>query len=278
MLDPEGVRAKAGEPVKLGLLASDELFGDAVLEYLFPHLEGQESDAVLWITSSEDFRRSTVGFSEAGIPHPPHFHVFDPRDPASSAAQLLDYEGNEDRWLSLGCTFPGLRRAVSERIIWQVAKENALFSVTTSLPNVIPTLFSLPWSVGEFASDTAFLTMNQVRMAFLLAASHGKSVGYDRQSIPIGTILGAAFGWRSLARGLVSKMPGGSGVLSKGVVAFAGTYAVGRVLEHWFRSGGPVGRAAEGEFFREGAQRGRATVERLLQGVMPGARGPAGAS
>ncbi len=270
MLDPADVAARADRPVTLGLLASDELFGDAVFEYLFPEPGDPQPGSVLWIAGTDDFRLATVGFSEGGIPHPPHFHVFLPEDPESSATRMLDAVAGEDAWLPLARTFPGLRRAVSERVIWKIAKENTLFALTTSLPNVIPSILSVPWAVGEFASDTAFLTMNQVRMAFFLAAAHGRSVGYDRQSIPIGTVVGAAFGWRSLARGLASKVPGGAGLVSKGLVAFGGTYAVGRALEHWFRSGGVLGRAAEAEFFRDGAERGRATVERLVQGALSG--------
>ncbi|MDE0102273.1 MAG: hypothetical protein OXN89_07825 [Bryobacterales bacterium] len=272
MLNPADVQARADEPVTLGLLASDELFGDAVVEFLFPESAGQVPDSVIWITGTQDFRRATVGFSEAGIPHPPHFYVFDPADPTASAARILNDGANEDRWLALAARFPGLRRGVSERVIWKIAKENTFFAATTSLPNVVPSLLSLPWVVGEFASDMAFLTMNQVRMAFLLAAAHGRTVGYDRQTLPIGTVLGAGFGWRSIARELVAKVPGGAGVLPKAVVAFAGTYAVGRALEHWFRSGGALGRAAEAELFEDGARRGRATVERIVKRVLSGGR------
>jgi len=39
--------------------------------------------------------------------------------------------------------------------------------VITALPDIIPSIVDLPWSIGEFASDTAFLTINQIRMAFL---------------------------------------------------------------------------------------------------------------
>ena len=64
----------------------------------------------------------------------------------------------------------------------------------------MPNLLELPWSVAEFAGDTAFLTINQVRMAFLIAAAHGKPVGYVEQKMELATIAAGAFGWRAIAQ------------------------------------------------------------------------------
>ncbi len=161
---------------------------------------------------------------------------------------------------------------VSERLIWKIAKENTLFTVATSLPNVVPTVLVLPWAVGEFASDTVFLTMNQVRLSFLLAAAHGKEVSYDSQSVKIGSIAGVALGWRAIARQIVSKVPAGAGLVPKGLIAFAGTYVVGRALEHWFREGTPLGRAAQKEHFEDARRRGRAAVERIVDSAFSGSR------
>ena len=72
-----------------------------------------------------------------------------------------------------------------------VSRENALFAVATALPNVVPSLIELPWAFGEFASDTAFLTANQVRMAFQIAAACGKDVGLGQQKGAVLTIAAA---------------------------------------------------------------------------------------
>jgi hypothetical protein len=69
-------------------------------------------------------------------------------------------------WARSGAQLPPFRQPVVDRIIHNVSKENALFSVVTALPDVVPSILQLPWSIGEFASDTAFLTINQIRMAF----------------------------------------------------------------------------------------------------------------
>ena len=117
-----------------------------------------------------------------------------------------------------------------------VAKENALFAVATALPNVVPNLIELPWVVGEFASDTAFLTANQVRMAFQIAAACGKDVGLGKQKGAVLSIAAGAFGWRALARELVGKIPLGGGLIPKGAIAYAGTYLAGKGLEYLART------------------------------------------
>ena len=264
-LDPGEVRAMARKPVTIGILAADESFVDEVQDVLFPQPGSPDLTRLVLIADEADFARSTVGFAEAGVPHPAHFYVFNPYDPNGAIAALLDDERNDELLIALAANFPGLRRAVSERLIWRVAKENTLFTAATSLPNIVPSVLSLPWTVGEFASDTAFLTMNQVRLALLLAAAHGKPVGYDRQAMPIGSIAAAAMGWRALARTAVSKMPGGGGLVSKGIIAFAGTFTSGRALEYWFRHGSPLAKAAEAECYADAIQRGRSTVERIVK-------------
>ena len=269
-LDPATVRATVSRPLKFGVLAADEHCVDDICEFLSPVRSVTGRHELVRIAKEEDFSRVSVGFAEHGVPHPEHFYSFDRNRPRESAAALL--EGREDLWLPMACNFSGLRGDVSERLIWKIAKENALFTVTTSLPNIVPTVLVLPWAVGELASDTAFLTMNQIRLSFQLAAAHGKEVGYDRQSLQVGSIAGTAFGWRALARQIVSKLPAGAGLVPKGLIAFAGTYVVGRALEHWFREGSPLGRAARLEHFDDAKRRGREAVERIVEHALSASR------
>ena len=269
-LNPEQVRSMVRRPVTFGVLAADECCVEEIHDFLFPRPYGCASRNTLRIATEDDFARVTVGFSERGVPHPAHFYAFDRIDPRASASTLL--REHEDAWLPLASNFPGFRRSVSELLTWKIAKENTLFTVATALPNIVPSVLTLPWSVGEYASDSAFLTLNQVRLSFLLAAAHGQEVGYDRQSLKIGSIIGAAVGWRALARQLVSKIPAGGGLLSKGLIAFAGTYAVGRGLEHWYREGTLLGSAAQREHYANALRRGRETVQDIVDRAMSNTR------
>src|SRR5262249_6399252 len=120
--------------------------------------------------------------------------------------------------------------------------ENAMFALLTALPNVIPSFIELPWAAGEFASDTAFLTINQARMALMLAAAHGREPGYAEQKVELLTIAGGAFGWRAIARELAGKIPLGGGLIPKAAIAFAGTWVVGLGLEKFYRTGSGLSR------------------------------------
>lgn len=250
-----------------------------------------------------------VGFSETGLPRPDHFHAFDMLDPAAAAKRLLNAV-DEGLWLPLAAQFPGFRRLVSEKLILKSATENTLFTVATAVPNVVPTPFTLPWIVGEFVLDTVFLSLNRVRLGFLLAAAHGRDLGIKERALNTASAVTATVGWRTAARRLswhaltqtfgwhtvmnalgwlrvvrsflwraivqafglrslvrliVSRLPFGTGLIAKGVVAFAGTYTAGRATEYWYRKRRRLGRAARRKLFEDAKVLGRETAEQIAK-------------
>jgi hypothetical protein len=269
-LNPNDVRRLAESDFSLGVLAIDEAVWASIVSYLISAdtsaSKTQEAGRhILRMAAEADFSRCEAGLSEPGLPHPSHFYSFDCYNPSASLDVLL--EDREELWLPMARRFPGVRDLAVEKIIWKISKENSLFTVATAVPNVIPTWVALPWAAGEFASDTAFLTMNQVRMAFLLAAACDRDVGYQAQKAQIGSIVAAAFGWRALARELVSKVPAGGGLVCKGLISFAGTYAVGKSLERLFRFGRGLTREERRRYYDDAYERGRAVVEQIVQRV-----------
>ena len=156
-----------------------------------------------------------------------------------------------------------------------IAWENTLFAVATALPDVIPNFFELPWAVAEFASDTAFLTINQIRMAFLIAAACGKEVGFAERKAEIISITAGAFGWRAIARELVGKIPLGGGLIPKGAIAYAGTFVVGKGLEHFHRARAPLTKSQREELYQQAYERGKTVAESASKN---GPRGGASAS
>jgi hypothetical protein len=267
-LNPNEVRALADKPVTFGVLAADEAIAGEIFRCLIPRdsSEAQMRRAgkhIVRVATEADFARCDVGFAESGVPHPANFFRFDPMDSKSSIEAML--EDREDDGVPLARVFLGLRDAVIDRIIWKVAKENTVFTVATAVPNIIPTVAMIPWAAGEFASDTAFLTMNQVRMAFLIAAASDGDVGYGDQKGQIGSIVAAAFGWRAFARELAGKIPLGGGLISKGLVSFAGTYVVGKSLERYFRIGRRLTRKEKRQFYAEAFEKGRSAVEKIVR-------------
>ena len=63
------------------------------------------------------------------------------RGPGSVAKAIV--AGHSALELAIGRNFPLFRRAAADRIIHRISRENALFSLVTALPNVIPSVIDL---------------------------------------------------------------------------------------------------------------------------------------
>jgi hypothetical protein len=161
--------------------------------------------------------------------------------------------------------FP-FRHPVIERIIRSVAKENALFSIATALPDIVP-LLSLPWALGEFASDTVFLTVNQIRMTFLIAAASRLETGYREQRGEIGSIVASAFGFRAIARELAAKIPFGGGLIPKAAIAWTGTYVIGRSMERLHNHGHALTPEERDSMYEQMLGKGREIAGSLMESI-----------
>jgi hypothetical protein len=263
LLNPEEIAGRARRPLHIGLVAASPAAYAEMEEFLLP-----ASLPPIDRTYRMDnvHRVGTPGVPEAvdlilfeeGLPAEKGTYTFRRENPAAMVPEIL--RGDQDLALPLARQFPAFRAPVVEQTIHAVARENALFALATALPDVIPSLVELPWAFGEFASDTVFLTGNQIRMAFLIAAASGKDVGFGDQKGAILTIAAGAFGWRALARELVGKIPLGGGLIPKGAIAYAGTYAVGKGLELYYRGSGGLSREQRKAVYRHALDRGREVV------------------
>ena len=248
-LSPHEVVEKAERPMAVALVATSSSGYADMEDFLVPpELSPERRREVLKIVHRDGDSGNPEKFDlvlyEQGLPCPINAFTFFRDDPERTLNEIL--KERHELALPLARRFDAFRKPVIDRVIHSVARENALFAVATALPNVVPNLLELPWAVGEFASDTAFLTINQVRMAFLIGAASDRDVGYLEQKGQIATIIGSAFGWRTLARELVGKIPLGGGLIPKGAIAYAGTYVVGKGLERINRSAAAIPRASEG--------------------------------
>ncbi|MCX6374794.1 MAG: hypothetical protein NTU88_01925 [Armatimonadetes bacterium] len=190
--------------------------------------------------------------------------TFDPAHPESSVKAILSTRRGEKLRLALAASFPAFRAEVTRRIVREVSRENALFVIATALGDVVPSVFQPLIGFAEAATDTVFLTANQVRMLFLLGAAHGRMVGYSAQWREIISIVGAAFGWRSIARNLVGKIPFGGGLVPKGAVAYAGTTVVGEGLIFFYTTGRRMTRKEMKEAFKRAYSDALGAVKSLV--------------
>ena len=260
LLKPQDILSSAETPVHFGLVADGSSAYAEMEDFLVPagtpRAEWrQRMDQVHRANDASVPERVDLVLYEPGLACPRGAYTFHRGHSEETIREIL--KDKSDMALALARQFPVFRRAVVEHLIHMVARENAIFAVATALPNVIPNFIELPWALGEFASDTAFLTTNQVRMAFQIAAACGKDVGLTHQKAAVLAIVGSAFGWRALARELISHIPLGGGLIPKGAIAYAGTYAAGKGLELLLVKDRPHTNEERERIYQEGLDHGR---------------------
>lgn len=128
---------------------------------------------------------------------------------------------------SLAARLPALRAAVCEGLIERFSRQNGIVGAAFFVPG----------------TDFAVLTLNQVRLVLRLAAAHGVEIDQSRVPEVLAT-LGAAFGFRAVARQALGAVPV-AGWLVKGGIAYAGTRALGEAASRHF--------AAQGNAVRSGS-------------------------
>jgi hypothetical protein len=273
-LNAEEVRRRAMQALRIGIAAGSEEGYQAMERFLCPKAPDSagEERAALMVQRVDLNKPGEDGpggcdlvLCEARVslgPRPENGYRFDSRDPGKTAEAIL--EEHPEMELALGRNFPEFRALAAERIIHRISSENALFSLVSALPNVVPNLLELPWVVGEFATDTAFITMNQIRMALYLAAIYDQPIGYMEQKVQIAAIAGGAFGWRALARELAGKIPLGGGLIAKAAISFAGTWVVGLGLERVNRVGIGLSRRERREAYLAAIEKGKTIARNLI--------------
>jgi hypothetical protein len=272
-LDPEDIRKHTERPLRLLLYADSEQQYREMEDYLAPRdlssAKRAQARRLIYRASEGATPRANgdleIYFEPSGELDSPEADVFgfDPACPDATVHRIL--HRRPDLAVPLALHVLPFRQEVSRRMVKKIAKENALFSLATALPDIVP-FISLPWAIGEFASDTAFLTANQIRMAFLLAAANDRDIGYHEQRGEIASIILGAFGWRALARELVGKIPWGGGLVPKAAIAYAGTRVVGMSLERYYRVGQAYTRAERRLAYQDALERGKHLVSGLIEG------------
>src|SRR3954453_3983318 len=270
-LNPNQVRELSSKPVHVTLHAPDDSAYREMEEYFLQDLRpARRRDSAELISRGE--RTASLPGQELVVYHrsslaPSDALVFNPAHPEEMIHSAL--HRYPDAGIPLSRSFFPFRKPFINQVISKTSRENTLFSLTTALPDVIPSVIELPWAVAEFASDTAFLTMNQVKMAFTIAAASDREVGYMEQKSEIATVIGSAFGWRALARQVIGKVPFGGGLIGKAAVAYAGTKVLGLSLEQFYNIGFTYTREERDHLYTDAFHQGKRVATKILSYARP---------
>jgi hypothetical protein len=265
-LNPDEIRATAEQRLNVAVIAQSDDAYNRIESFLCPrHITDAKYRECVQALNRVDSVEPSHQFAiyDSMLGHRPGGFPFDPLNPYRTVDEIL--RSRPELALALARQFHPFRKPVVEGIIQNVAKENALFSLATALPNIVPNLISLPWAIAEFGSDTAFLTINQIRMAFMIAAASDRLAGFADQKGEVASIIASAFGWRTLAREAAGKIPLGGGLVPKAAIAYAGTYVLGASLERFYRIGYGYSRSERKEAYEDAFARGKAIASVLLE-------------
>jgi hypothetical protein len=271
-LNPKKIHALGERPLNIALYAATPDDYSDMEAYLLGGLtEARRRESLTALHRGPDPSRALdfdLAIYDESVITPRRSLVFR-RDQSEQLVRDVLEHHEEDLGIALARSFAPFRAPFAKHVIQRTSRENALFSLATALPDVIPSIFELPWAVTEFASDTAVLTANQVRMAFLLAAASDRETGYREQKNEIASVIGGAFGWRALARQLIGKVPFGGGLIPKAAIAYAATRLVGASLECYYRVGYTYTRDERSRIYTEAFERGKGIVSQILKRVRP---------
>lgn len=182
----------------------------------------------------------------------------------SAIVELVEGDGR----LAVAAALPIFREVVAEAIVDETAKANASFAVTTGLAEIIPVL-AVPLNLG----DMMVLTKNQLIMGYKIALAAGRHDDPKSMISEILGVVGGGFLLRQAARQLVGLIPV-AGLVPKVAIAYAGTYAIGRVLTAWAIGGTHVTAAGLSRYTAEGLVEGRQLARQLIGQVKAGVPTP----
>lgn len=288
-LSLDGIREEAMLPPSL-LVVGDastreriarDLFGAGASPYIsfadaVPTMAGARFDAVAVIASGKsgsDLRRAIAETQGQGWPavvlNPSTAAIPDEATLAEAvipmpAGSVADWRGarerildvvDENRWPALGRWVPELRPAVAAALIQATSRANAQFALLSNLPAFIPLVGNLVGATADFI----ILTKNQMLLLYKLAAVYGRDVDQRRQILmEMVPVVGAGLVWRTVARELVALLPALLGAVPKVMVAYAGTYTVGRAAQYYYEEGRRPTRADWDRFYRQAVARWQA--------------------
>ena len=169
---------------------------------------------------------------------------------------------NSERAPAFGRALPAFRAAAAKQVIDETASANAQFSVVSNIPTLIPVL----GNIAAAGADFIVLTKNQVMMLYKLAAVHGRDLGDQRGILQdVLPVVGAGLVWRTVARQATTWLPFAAGTIPKLAIAYAGTMAIGRAADYYYRTGMKPTRSQIDQFTRQ-------AMEMLRHLNLPGVR------
>ena len=122
-----------------------------------------------------------------------------------------------DKAVSFAAAYPSCRESVVKQITSSCAKENAAIGAVALVPG----------------SDMPLMTARQIRLALDITSAYNIDMSIETIAELLG-VVGAGFGYRTVARTVAGAVPGFGWALKAGM-GYAGTYTTARVIHAYAR-------------------------------------------
>ena len=181
-------------------------------------------------------------------------------DPQSLATGFIPrvMEALKGQRLALARHYPLFRLAVARELINDTSLANASYALGTGFAEIVPAL-DIPFNVA----DMIILTKNQALMVYKLGLALGLPTRWQAHVAELGSVVGAGFLWRQIARQLVGLIPVW-GMVPKVAVAYAGTYAVGEAILYWYQTGHKMSGRGMRELYADALARGKQIAQEIV--------------
>lgn len=182
------------------------------------------------------------------------------RDPESLAHSFIPrvLDALPAQRLALARHYPLFRLAIAREFINDTALANASYALGTGFAEIVPAL-DIPFNVA----DMIILTKNQALMTYKLGLALGLPTRWQAHVVELGSVVGAGFVWRQIARQLVGLIPVW-GIVPKVAVAYAGTYAVGEAILYWYQTGHKMSGRGMRELYADALGRGKQIAQDIV--------------
>lgn len=189
----------------------------------------------------------------------PRIHQLDPLHPGPQFEFLLP-RAFPGLALRLARDFSALRYSYARQMTKRTAVRNARLALASSLAAPPIPLIGTMWRFFATTGETIAITATQIHLCLLMAALHFRSLDFFDRMGELWPVIGGSFGWRRVARLLVSLVPG-LGWLSKGTLAYSATWMIGEASRLYYEYGQPK----QDELLREIKRRSQEELVKRLR-------------
>jgi uncharacterized protein (DUF697 family) len=143
---------------------------------------------------------------------------------------------------ALSFNLPVFRVEHSNIEINSTAIQNTSWAIGTASPNIIPGPHQSFTAPIEAVADFTVLTANETKLLFELVGLSGYDVNPLNCLIEFGVTLGLAKMAETVATNMAGKLPAGAGLVAKGAIAYAFTWAIGEAIFFYISTGQKAGK------------------------------------